>query len=267
MAVESLANALRDQQLDGALLGAQVAVPCPDGRLHLDVHPTMAFAVLHHLLPYFDPGYGDIRGVVGLRPRRVNATAVELTDVSSSAGLTLNLPEPIRIEPVTSAEGAGYTAVWHQSPGELHPAEIRSTKRPGAGNNPMRDRVFSRLLRRPLVLQQIGSAHGYVNTYTHGSRDLVIEWCCGPTKPEAIKLFQRSGFGADVLSQQPSERGGAPFWWENTGLILRHLDSCYKIEGWQNELVAKYTSELESQNHYPEPPRFRALHARSAVAT
>ncbi|MFF3227251.1 restriction endonuclease [Nocardia suismassiliense] len=241
-----LAEAFRDVQLDGALLGIRKAKLADNGFLELDIHPVMAYALVHRILPHNDRNYGGLRGVPGLRPAaNPSDGALVLNDLTSAAGLALSVSADFSLSPVRfDDDGDNYEAIWHDHANELHDEErefIDSWERSfDAANGRRRDLVLSRLLRRPGVLQCMGATHGLANTYTHWTRDLVIEWCCGASKSEAELRLRKSGFFAnlDGLDVDESEFEGK-IWWGDTGVLLKRI-SCYVPDDWSSNVAASY---------------------------
>ncbi|WP_280317597.1 hypothetical protein [Nocardia wallacei] len=210
IAARELAEAFRNGQLDGALLGIQKAKPARDGFLRLEPHPAMAYAVVHRLLPYNDRDYGGLRGVPGLRPQSLEDGSLVLADGLSTAGLIIRVPSNFSLRPVSFGHnGDGYDAIWHIDPHSADDNErsyLHSWSRifDDAGAR-RRDLVLSRLLRRPGVLQN-GTSHGLANTWSHWPRDIVIEWCCGATKSE-VKRNKLFAVDVDVVMEMRAELG------------------------------------------------------------
>lgn len=200
LVVHTLAEPLRDRQLGGAVLGItevdlQTDVPV------CFLHPLMAHRVASLLLPHFDADYGGIVGLPGARPRIVNGgliyadlfsdAAIELRMDGSEAD-AMTLPEPRR----------GMRSIWRSAEPSVEETEERAWWAAEAnrafgvpgdlGVFATRDLLFSRLLRRPGLINKVASGHGYVNSYTHG-HDLVLEWCCGVTFHEMRCLLDESG--------------------------------------------------------------------------
>lgn len=61
-----------------------------------------------------------------------------------------------------------------------------------------RDLLFSRILRRPLLINRAGASHGWVNTYTHHEYDIVFEWCCGMSAEALAEVLRASGIESTV---------------------------------------------------------------------
>ncbi|MEW2416883.1 hypothetical protein AB0953_24575 [Streptomyces sp. NPDC046866] len=231
--VNVLANALRDEQIDGAVLGVTGAVPTPDG-LVLELHPEMAHRVVAELLPAFDRGYGGLRGVPGLR---LVGRAGEwlLEDVGSPARIRLTHPDP-GWTPRLPQDTELLTELWRGKPASLDRTEAEELTlwRSGRGvpRPLLRDIMLSRLLRRPLVVNEAGAAHGWANAYSHGYSDLVIEWCCGRDRDEVERKLRRSGLAApppagvplDPAKAKPRARGTIAL--EDAYVVVRALGSC-----------------------------------------
>jgi hypothetical protein len=63
-----------------------------------------------------------------------------------------------------------------------------------------RDLLFSRILRRPGILNLCSSEdHGVVNNYSHGG-NLVLEWCCGMTHQQVREKFDPTGLTHELAS-------------------------------------------------------------------
>ncbi|MEV6807118.1 hypothetical protein [Streptomyces sp. NPDC051132] len=204
----TLTKPLRDSQLDGAVLGLRGIEP--DGEqptLHL--HPVMADRIVAELLPRFDAGYGGLRGVPGLRPERADGHWL-LVDVSSSAAVRLGHEYP-GWHPRLPRRERGLTAVWQDAPDRLSRVERQELAEWDEGraerrSPAARDLLFSRVLRRPLLVNKAGRSHGWVNTYTHFSHDIVFEWCCGVAAVEVAAELRESGItaAADGVVVAPS---------------------------------------------------------------
>ncbi|WP_030763744.1 MULTISPECIES: hypothetical protein [unclassified Streptomyces] len=228
-----LANALRDEQVDGALLGVTGAVPTEDG-LTLALHPQMAHRVIAELLPAFDSDFGGLRGVPGLRLDGDGASWT-LRAVGSDARIRLTHPDP-RWRPRSPEDTEVLTELWRRNPTTLDGREeedLPAWSDTRGGPQPvLRDIVLSRLLRRPLLVNQAGAAHGWANTYGHAHTDLVIEWCCGTDQDEVERSLRRSGLvaappdGVDfrAVGGRPRARGTIAL--EDAYVVVRALGSC-----------------------------------------
>ncbi len=197
----TLTEPLRDSQLDGAVLGIQGLYP--DGeRPTLHVHPLMANHIVAEMLPRFDADYGGLRGVPGLRLDRVDGDWLFVDVNSSTASVRLAHDDPAW-RPSLPAREAGLTRIWQKAPTRLSSIERRELTewswedrawpRPDA-----RDLLFSRLLRRPLLVNAAGGSHGWANTYTHHTHDIVLEWCCGAPALDLAVALRRSGMTAEA---------------------------------------------------------------------
>ncbi|MCE0446703.1 MULTISPECIES: hypothetical protein [Streptomyces] len=205
----TLTDPLRDGQLDGAVLGFQGALPDGD-RLTLSLHPTMANVVVAALLPRFDAFYGGIRGVPGLRLERRHG-AWALVDATSSAVVCLRHADP-GWQPSLPGRDRGITRIWADAPTRLSRPEgdelaewvSDGRTRPRAA---ARDLLFSRVLRRPLLINTAARSHGWANTYTHHTHDIVIEWCCGVPATDVADALRRSGMTAEREGVDSSPSG------------------------------------------------------------
>lgn len=266
IAAHELAEAFGDSQLDGALLGIQKAKSVQDGFLWLEPHPTMAYAVVHRLLPYHDHDYGGLRGVPGLRPRSLKDGLLVLIDSLSTAGLVLQVPSGFSLRSASSDDG-DYDAIWHDHPDSTHEREydyLHSWSRPfDAAGARRRDLVLSRLLRRPGILRRIGTTHGLAHTWSHWPRDIVIAWCCGASESEVKFQLHKSGF-ADELDRVKVDdcKSDGRIWWGDTGLDLRHVSSYVPDEDWASNIAAGYKID-QVRGRYPflhrNPPNLRKM--------
>ncbi|MFJ8018205.1 hypothetical protein [Streptomyces sp. NPDC096339] len=185
-----LADRLRHEQAGGALLGFTRAEPTSEG-LVLTVHPAMADRVVSELLPRLDTRYGGLRGVPGLRlvggPGRWS-----LSGLVDDTCIRLVHPDPTWM-PTLPGDQADTAYVWRRSPRRPEGIETES---PHASWGEARDWLISRLLRRSSLVNEAGAAHGWANTYTHGSRGVVIEWCCAMGSAQMAERLVRSGLTA-----------------------------------------------------------------------
>nr|WSX49625.1 hypothetical protein OG409_12105 [Streptomyces sp. NBC_00974] len=193
--VHELANGLRDERRDGSLLGFTRAVPGPDG-LVLELHPAMGDRVLTQILPRMDEAHGGVRGVPGLRLTPSGGEWL-LMRVTGDAVIRLVHPR-VDWQPRLPGHGEGLTQLWRRNRHRAHPAEAeRMDDWEYLGGDPTRtqarDRLLSRLLRRPLLLGVPGSGHGWANTYTHGGTGLIVEWSCPAAADELEGRLRRSG--------------------------------------------------------------------------
>ncbi|MFD9354929.1 hypothetical protein [Streptomyces sp. NPDC060031] len=186
----NLANGLRHDQLDGAVLGLVRAVPHPEGP-EFWVHPEMGAQVLSVLLPRIDSsrtGYG----LPGLRAVREGGR-VRLWSLRRNASVVLVHPDPEWAAYLD--EPACEEHIWWHNRDRMHPAEATwhvGSREPA----PDRDRLLSRLIRRPRLVNATGSAHGWANTYSRGDRELSIEWCCSVEVDDLARRLRRSGLTA-----------------------------------------------------------------------
>ncbi|MEV7546812.1 hypothetical protein [Streptomyces sp. NPDC089915] len=198
----TVANRLQQAQVGGAVFGFVGAVPSLDG-VALRVHPEMGRQVLAALLPRLHnplPGCHELRGVPGLRPT-CEAAGVRLRSLRwGTASVLLQHPDPAWARYLS--EKACWEHVWWHNPDRLHPGE-EAQLTPARGADADRDRLLSRLLRRPGLVNAAGSAHGSANTYSRGSRELIIAWCCALEADELARRLRRSGL------LEPDEEDGA----------------------------------------------------------
>ncbi|WKE69538.1 hypothetical protein [Streptomyces sp. WP-1] len=196
----TLTELFRDCQLDGAVLGLQGVDPEGD-RPALRLHPVMADRMVEELLPRFDVSYGGIRGVAGLRLQGTDGQWL-LADLCSSAAVRLMHDDP-DWQPRLPRVERGLTAIWRDAPARLSSVEGKELAewedgRRGGPRLAARDLLFSRILRRPLVINEAGRSHGWANTYTHHTEDIVFEWCCGAPAVEVAKKLHDSGVTAKL---------------------------------------------------------------------
>lgn len=196
----TLTEPLRDSQLDGAVLGLRGVEPDSE-QPTLELHPVMANRIVAELLPRFDAPFGGVRGVPGLRLERADRDWL-LVDLSSAATVRLR-HEDADWQPPLPGEERGLTAIWRDAPTRLSGIERRELAEwdEGRGAWPRpdaRDLLFSRVLRRPLLVNATGSSHGWVNTYTHYTFDIVFEWCCGVPAVDVAAELRDSGMTADA---------------------------------------------------------------------
>ncbi|MCX4781247.1 hypothetical protein [Streptomyces sp. NBC_01264] len=181
---------MRHEQVDGALLGFTRAEPTPGG-LVLSLHPTTADRVVAELLPRIGTMYGGMRGIAGLRltggPGRWR-----LSGLLDGTHIGLVHPQPGWV-PVLPDDQTDTAYLWRRNPRRLHGIEV---DRGHDSWGEARDRLLSRLLRRVSLVNEAGAAHGWANTYTHGSRGVVIEWCCAVSTAHMADCLVRSGLTA-----------------------------------------------------------------------
>ncbi|MCY0931799.1 hypothetical protein OTB20_37595 [Streptomyces sp. H27-H1] len=181
-----LADRLRHEQVEGALLGFTRAEPGPGG-LTLSLHPAMADRVVAELLPRIDTEYGGMRGVAGLRLTG-GPGQWHLSGLLTGARIRLMHPHP-EWTPLLPDDGVGTSYLWRRDPSRLHGIE---TGRPYDRWGEARDWLLSRLLRRVSLINEAGAAHGWANTYTHGNRGVVVE-CCAVSGQHMTRSLLRSG--------------------------------------------------------------------------
>ncbi|MEU5577377.1 hypothetical protein ABZ791_31900 [Streptomyces huasconensis] len=204
----SLTEPLRDRQLDGAVLGLQGVDPCPEQPV-LRLHPVMANRMVAELMPRFDAFFGGMRGVPGLRLTRSDGHWL-LVDVGGSASVRLAHENPDWTPRLPGRE-RGMTDIWRDAPTRLSRVERQEIADWAGGyghalSGEARDLLFSRVLRRPCLINVAASAHGWANTYNHHTEDIVIEWCCGVPAKEVAADLRRSGItaAADGVDCRPS---------------------------------------------------------------
>ncbi|MEU2792059.1 hypothetical protein [Streptomyces sp. NPDC007100] len=200
-AAHVLATAFQDRQLNGALLGVASARPDATHNLALRLEPEMADEVLHVLLPYFDEDYGGLRGLPGLRPLPAKRGIV-LHDVSSSARMMVMREDgrPLSLPPARDGEIPQWSLSPHSATqDEQEEAEWWGRPNRRSADVPVRDLLFSRILRRPTLVNRAAAPHGLANCYTHHSGDLVIEWCCGDT----VEAFCAALLAHDFIKNVP----------------------------------------------------------------
>lgn len=236
MIVLVLARALRDFQLDGALLGFQQAEPAPDG-IGLHPHDVMANRVIGELLPRLTDD-GELRGVPGLRARWHHG-AIVLYDLT--AGAQVRVIWPRRLPPAAADLESPGRALWRRDRLDPHEAAGRALwsgeaysnpRRPAAAEAAARDWLLSRLLRRVALVNRGASAHGYANTYSHGDEDLIIESCCGTDPAEIKRLLSQSKM--DEPPQDPVIQAlEAP--WQGAGEISLGGHSSVTFRCWRDD--------------------------------
>ena len=176
-----IATLLCDMQLDGAVMGVDVAIPSPHG-LELQLHPLMAKRVLAVLQGKEAPESGRL-GVPGLRPKWIGKTLVLRDSFSDACVHVTGLPRQARF--------------WTEHQGKVSKDETRMRSDWASAVRgervDSREWILSRLLRRPKLLRAIGGHYGQVNSYSHGWEDLILEWCCGPEPKDIVRQFDRSG--------------------------------------------------------------------------
>ncbi|MFJ7202570.1 hypothetical protein ACIQWR_03360 [Streptomyces sp. NPDC098789] len=188
--VVALAAALSYEQEDGVLLGVTVARPTAAG-LGIELHPDMSHRVFDALVPRFDPATGVLVGVPGLRRGHRGDGGLHVW-CAAGGGAVRFLPSAPAWQRPTS--GSGLIALG-RADAPLHRAE--RARLDGWARGPAeRDRLLSRLLRRPRLLNTAGAGHGWANTHSHHDEDLVIEWCCGPQAGDLAQQLRRSGLAA-----------------------------------------------------------------------
>ncbi|MEU6991238.1 hypothetical protein ABZ953_11340 [Streptomyces sp. NPDC046465] len=190
----TLTEPFRDSQLDGAVLGLHGVDPDPD-RPALRLHPLMADRIVTELLPRFDTSFGGMRGVPGLRLQRAD-DCWQLVDIRGSAEVRLNHDDP-GWSPRMPERERGITCIWRDAPAKCSRVEHQEIAEWDADKGYLRpearDLLFSRVLRRPLLINAAASAHGWANTYNHHTHDIVVEWCCGLPAVEVAADLRRSG--------------------------------------------------------------------------
>jgi hypothetical protein len=255
-----LAEALRDRQLDGALLGFHRVEPAPDG-ISLYPHPAMANRVISELLPRLDDEYyGDLRGVPGLRARWRQGVIV-LYDLTTSA--QVHVIWPGRPTSIAAALEPPSRALWRHDRLDTEEAADRARwtgeayknpRRPLAAEAAARDWLLSRVLRRVAMVNRGASRHGFANTYSHHRDDLIVESCCGTDPAEIKRLLCQSGIAAspedpliEALETPPALRGEISLG-SHTGVTFRCLDDyeCMREPGMADPDVDKQRREWYS---------------------
>ncbi|WP_152436811.1 hypothetical protein [Nocardiopsis xinjiangensis] len=189
-----IAEALRDKQIDSAILGIKKVEPRPDGPI-LYVHPEMANTIVAELLPVFDSDYDGVRGVPGLRLGHQGNGRLTLVDASSRSTVFLQ-HEDKNWRPNLPSGKPGINQLWLDQNKLIH--SERHTLHYwhsdwGTGSRDTRNLLLSRVLRRPKIIDRAGSSHGWANTYTHSYFDLVIESCCGDDPRDISSNLIESG--------------------------------------------------------------------------
>ncbi|MFI5762823.1 hypothetical protein ACIA8F_17995 [Streptomyces sp. NPDC051563] len=208
-----LANGLRRDQVDGAVLGLVRSVPDPKG-VELWVHPEMGARVLSVLLPRVDWARHLRYGVPGLRPVREGGR-VRLRSLLRDASVVLAHPDPEWASYLDEPACAEH--IWWHNRDRLHPWESGGPAR-AADAGADRDRLLSRLIRRPRLVNEPGSAHGCANTYARNAQELSIEWCCSVEVDDLARRLCRSGLTA---GQDSPGRGGGRLTFGEAALIVR----------------------------------------------
>lgn len=122
--------------------------------------------------------------------------------------------------------------MWDLHPHTAHVEElshIQSWDSPFKGDRaPHRDLVLSRILRRPTLVNRAAATHGIANCYTHGTTDLVIEWCCGDSLNSMFGALLAHGMidglpPAEAAELYPASNTALL---GNRSLVLRRHDSC-----------------------------------------
>ncbi|MFG2297343.1 hypothetical protein [Streptomyces sp. NPDC048603] len=197
-------ESLKDSQLDGAVMGFTRSLPTPDG-LVLQVHTPMAERLLAELMPRVDVYYGGLRGVPGLRVRS-SPRGCLLRDLAGGGEILLH---GVGRSPRLPVDTQGVRYVGRRSRRRLHAlevAELADWTGSLAGDDPVsRDRLLSRLLRRPRLVNLAAEAHGWANSYCHQYQDMVLEWCCGQDASVVKDKLLRSGLDAPPDSLPSAE--------------------------------------------------------------
>lgn len=211
MAVSALAAAFRDRQprltdengrpINGAVLGI-TRIDLHADRPICFVQPRMANRLVRALLPEYDETQGELRGVPGARPVNTGGHLV-IRDLLSDAAIELRRDDQENPHLPMPGNDAPEPFDWQH--GSAHDLELQQREDREAATNyglgrparpeafAARDRLFSRLLRRPLIINRCSpKAHGAVNTYTHGD-DLVLEWCCDASHQQIRDLLETTG--------------------------------------------------------------------------
>ncbi|MFG1796682.1 hypothetical protein [Nocardia sp. NPDC049149] len=165
----------------GTALGLE-SVHARDGYLVLIPAPEYSRRVVSRLLPSYDRESGNHYGVAGLRARPRGAEwelRVHNTDAK------LHIPA-VRF-PADLVKGWNpvpdkFDLIWNSHEHLLTEEEIFRWFSPFRDGAPTQSLARS-LLRRPNVIQRL-NARGtcWVDIYHHAYMDVMLEWCCGPSK-------------------------------------------------------------------------------------
>ncbi|MEU4120598.1 hypothetical protein AB0F71_39715 [Kitasatospora sp. NPDC028055] len=219
MVVSALANVFRDRQRDGAVLGVLFTTHDGDG-LTLHLHPAMADEAVGQLLVGPMATHRMVGGVAGVR-WSVRSGRLVIESAILPARITL-----------LRADGAPLGAP-RELPGEfvipVHQAEVtRADKWDQADAPDVRDLLWSRLLRRPALLNRAAAAHGVANCHTHGRSDLVIEWCCGDSVEAVFAAMLAHGLadGLDPVDAAELHSASATAMIGGRTVVLRRHGLC-----------------------------------------
>ncbi|WBB63500.1 hypothetical protein O7599_13670 [Streptomyces sp. WMMC500] len=225
-----LADAFQDRQLNGALLGVTEAHSTDRG-LTIHLEPEMSREVLRAVLPRMDEEYGGLRGVPALRISW-GGQHVALYDTLSPAHIKLSHGERAFDTLLPNAHN-GEHLLWRSNPRKATKDERNEwlewdTWFLSQGQRETRDLLFSRILRRPTLVNRAAAPHGLANCYTHHPGDLVIEWCCGDTTETLCAVLLAHNF-VDGLPPEKSVElfpSLASVQFGDSTVILRRHNTC-----------------------------------------
>ncbi|MFD7030653.1 hypothetical protein ACFWAR_21720 [Streptomyces sp. NPDC059917] len=197
--VVALADALTYEPTYGALLGITAVRPTASG-LGIELDPRTSHQVFAALMPMFDAASGALDGVPGLRRDHRGDGGLHLRCAAGGGAIRLLPSAPAWQRPLSRA---GAIALGYGDT-PLHGVE-RARLDDWDRGTAARDRLLSRVLRRPRVLNAVGAAHGRANTYGHGRSDLVIEWDADPGIAAVERGLRRSGLAAPAPGAGPPD--------------------------------------------------------------
>lgn len=234
----TLAPLTRDKQKGGALLGVTDVRPRPNG-LHMKLQPDMQRHLIRELLPTLGVD-GTVHGVPGLRCALTHK-GLALRNAAGSAEILI----ASWVGPAPRA-----TVQDHRSPisgaiTEPESDKIRDWLGPASwkADAVSRDALFSRLFRRPRLLNAAGDAHGLADTHSHHNYDLVVDYCCGPTALALAQTLIRSGI-TGAAHHRPDVGGyEVRVTLGRAQLVLRRRPSC----AMSDEFAADYLVSLASR--------------------
>ncbi|MFH9351986.1 hypothetical protein [Kitasatospora sp. NPDC017646] len=214
-----LANAFRDRQRDGAVLGVLFATHDGDG-LTLHLHPEMANEVVGELLPDWAGARRVFGGVPGARWSLRNGQFV-IENAIFPARITLARADGV---PLGGAIPLPDEIVMPALQSEV----TRANDWARVGSPAVRDLLWSRILRRPTLLNRAAAAHGAANCYAHDVFDLVIEWCCGDSVEALFATLLAHGLADGLVVADAAElyRASATAAIGSRSVVLRRHDHC-----------------------------------------
>ncbi|MER5731733.1 hypothetical protein ABT084_25930 [Streptomyces sp. NPDC002138] len=201
--VVALAEALAQERTNGTLFGITGVRPTAAG-LGIGLHPDVSHRVFAALMPVLDAATGTLRGVPGLRRDHRGEDGLHLRCAAGGGAIRILPSSPAWHRP---SSRSGAVALGDRD-APLHGAE-RARLDLWARGPDARDRLLSRVLRRPLVLNAAGAPHGRANTYGHARSDLVIEWDADPGIAVVERRLRRSGLAAPAPGTGPPELSSA----------------------------------------------------------